>query len=226
MAENNIQVSQEIIMPRPLERPQKKRTREMMNDQNAFTWESVMPQLKQEQQKGKTIVVTNGHFVLFHSGHNVSLEQAREVGMTQRGEENDDGVILLAIVNAGHQTELKDPVKASAQTDRDRALSVYDSRHSDLVVISEAPAGDQTLVTDFNKLRETGLINSNLIYVKGGDYGVTENVPPEARIVQESGGQFVIVDRVGGYSTSSQVDKMFAAAVKAGLIVAVPQNAR
>ncbi len=197
-----------------LERPTKSSTREILQNPNIFSWKEVLPRLKKESEMGKTIVTTNGHFVLFHSGHSVSLEQAREVGVASRLDNNNEAVVLLAIVNADHQTVKKDPVKASAQSAFERAANVYDNRHSDHVVISEAAEGDSTLTTDFQRLADANLIGPNFIYVKGGDYSA--NTPPEAEIVVANGGIFKVVDRVGAYSTSSQVEKMLAEAKRQG----------
>lgn len=189
----------------PLQRPTKRKTREVMQDPNAFSWERAVQQLKEAKRKGQTIVISNGHFALFHAGHSLSLEEAREVGVEARTDHNENGVVLLAIVNNDAQTYMKDPVKAAAGSAHDRALNVYGNTHTDVVVVSEAPVGDTTLTTDFRRLAEEGLIDANTIYVKGGDYGTTSNVPPEARIVQEYGGRFTIVDRQEGFSTTDQI---------------------
>lgn len=198
------------------ERPKKRKTREVMGDPEAFSWESVIPQLQDAKDKGKTIVVTNGHFVLFHPGHSVSLEQARDVATASRSDKNDENVVLLAIVNADHQTQAKGAEKGAAQTAHERAIAVHNDMHSDHVVISEAPVGDGSLVTDFQKLADAGLITEDMIYVKGGDYDPTANRPPEADIIVTNGGVFKIVDRVGSFSTSSIVDKILTAAREGG----------
>ena len=192
-------------------RPEKPRTREMMENPNIFSWDTVIPNLLEEKRQGKTITITNGHFALFHPGHSVTLEEAREVGTSIRQDKNDENVVLLAIVNSDHQTRLKDPVKAAAQNAHERAMTVMDNRHSDYVAISQAPEGDSSLITDFERLVASGVVDQNLIYVKGGDYGTESNIPPEAEIVRKAGGRFLIVDRVGNFSTSSQVVNMMEA---------------
>lgn len=202
VAETPLLASAERVNP-VLSRPEKRGTLEVMKDPEAFSWTTVLPELKEQVDQGKTIAVTNGHFVLFHPGHSVSLEQARQIGVQARPDHDDSGVVLLAIVNSDKQTALKDPRKASVQTARERATNVYDNRHSDLVVISKAADNDPTLVTDFQKLADEGIIGPNFVYIKGGDYGTEgANVPPEAKIVLEHGGKFQIVERVGDYSTS------------------------
>ena len=66
-----------------------------------------------------------------------------------------------------------------------------------------------------------GLIDENTVYVKGGDYDTERNAPPEAKIVEDHGGNFTVVDRVGNFSTSNQVEKMFQEALRLGKITAI-----
>lgn len=209
--------SLEDVTPKETEkvytRPEKPSIKEVIEDPDAFTLEKALPKLLAEQAEGKTIVVTNGHFVFLHEGHESSMFDARKAGMDFRGDASDAGVVLLVIVNADHQTRLKDPIKAAAQPARTRATNVLGNRQSDYVIVSGAPEGDKTLVTDFRKLTEGGL---KLLYVKGGDYGVTENVPPEAEIVLANGGEFKIVERVGDYSTSNQLNVLLEEAKRQG----------
>lgn len=201
-----------------LERPEKPSTEEVINDPSLLRWKAVLPRIRAEQARGKTIVITNGHFALAHPGHSISLEQARKVGIQSRSDGKNEGVVLLAIINADHQTEAKDPIKAAAGTEDERALTILDNRHSDIVLISDAPEGDSSLTTDFQRLADSGLIDSNVIYVKGGDYGIEQSVPPEAQIITNNGGNFVVVNRVGNFSTSNQVEKMLAKARDLGKI--------
>ncbi len=194
-----------------LGRPDKLSTNELIKNPQSFSWLEVLPKLLQEKARGKTIVVTNGHFALFHPGHSVSLEQAREIGSLQREDRQDNSVVVIVIVNADHQTTSKDPVKASAQTAQERALVVYDNRHSDYVVISEAQEGDQSVVTDIEKMAAAGIIDPGFVYIKGGDYDREQKVPQEAQMVKAYGGNFAIVSRKGNYSTTSQLLRMLKA---------------
>ncbi len=154
----------EKLIAESLQRPTKRKTREVMQDPNAFSWEHAVQQLKEAKHKGQTIIISNGHFALFHAGHSLSLEEAREVGVEARADHNTNGVALLVIVNNDAQTFMKDPVKAAAGNAHDRALNVYGNTYSDVVVVSEAPVGDTTLTTDFQRLANEGLIDENTIY--------------------------------------------------------------
>lgn len=201
-----------------LERPEKPSTEEVINDPSLLRWETILPRIRAERAKGKTIVITNGHFALAHPGHSMSLEQARKAGVNNRNDGKNEGVVLLVIVNADHQTEAKDPIKAAAGTADERALTILDNRHSDIVMISDAPEGDSSLTTDFQRLAENGLIDANVVYVKGGDYGTEQSVPPEAQIIKQHGGTFVVVNRVGTFSTTNQVEKMLGKAKQLGKV--------
>lgn len=204
----------EPLLKEATRRPEKRKVKELINDDDAFSWEKALPQLQRAKDLGKTIVITNGHFVMLQPGHAFSLEQAREEGISSRRDKKDASVVLLAIVNADHQTELKDPVKAAAQTAHERAIMVYKNEDTDVVAISEAPQGDTSLITDFQKLADADVIGPATIYVKGGDYA--EDDPPEATLIKEHGGVFIVVDRVGGFSTTSQVDSMLEKARELG----------
>ena len=202
----NMEISETLTTS--LGRPDKPTTMEIIDDPSALTWDRVLPRLQEQAASGRTIVATNGHFVMFHPGHSAELELVRAVGAGSRSDHNDDGVVLLVVVNSDAQTKAKDPVKGAAQPAVQRAQTVHDNRHVDYVVISEAPQGDSSVITDFQKLADSGLIGPGFVYVKGGDYDMGENIPPEAQLVQERGGSFALVDRVGGFSTSSQVLRM------------------
>lgn len=192
-----------------------------------FSLGNIVDQLRAEQARGKTFVITNGHFVLFHEGHSDSLLQAREVGTRHRDDHDPNGVVVLVIVNNDGQTFRKSPEKAAFGTSEVRAANVLNDPNTDFAVISEAgltESGevDPSVVTDFQKLEQAGLIGPNLIYVKGSDYtpatGDTEqpaNVPPEAEIVLRNGGKFEIVPRRIDISTTQILEQRQAqAAVK------------
>ncbi|MCL5113937.1 MAG: hypothetical protein M1372_02085 [Patescibacteria group bacterium] len=185
-------------------RPSKVSTAEAIRDKGIFSWERVMPRLKEDVKKGKTLVITNGHFVMLHPGHSFGFEEARRAGAKKAG--SDSAVDLLVIVNNDRQTKGKDPVKGT-QNASERALGVLDNRHTDFVVISMGE-GDQSVLGDMLLLEREGLLGENVIYVKGGDYDNGENRPSEAEIVEKNGGQFVIIDRVQGYSTTSTLNRM------------------
>lgn len=197
----------ELQVPLKPQRPIKESTETTIDDPEAFTWERVLPLIQEEFRAGKTIVVANGHFVFFHAGHSLLFEEGREVGAASRLDKNPNAVILLAIVNADHQTAIKDPTNAKLETARERALRAYDNRHSDFVVISEAPQGDTTMVTDFQRLVAAGIMGPRLINVKGGDY--MHNPAPEAEIVDQYGGRTVALPRhESGVSSSNIVRRM------------------
>jgi bifunctional ADP-heptose synthase (sugar kinase/adenylyltransferase) len=164
--------------------------------------EKVLPQLKEALDQGKSIVITNGHFVLTHLGHLATFSEAREAGTSLREDKNEDGVILLVLVNNDEQSRLKDSKNAQLQNATERGAFVLFQAPVDFAVVSEAPQGDTSLVSDFQRLVQAGISGPNIVYVKGSDYNADQNVPPEARIIQDAGGKFAVVDRIGTYSTS------------------------
>ena len=188
-------------------RPQKFSTEHTLNDSSIFTWEAVLPLVLEEFKKGKTIAIANGNFVLLHTGHSLLFEGSRREGAVRRSDKDENGIIVLAIVNATHQTRLKDPIKASLETDAERARKVYDNRHIDFVVISEAPKGDYTMLTDFQRLIDAGVKGQQLINVKGYDYRAFD-LPPEAELVTRNGGQVIILDNYHGITSSSVLEAL------------------
>ncbi len=202
LVETGYQPPSKESLQQSLERPKKASTKEMMSNANAFNREVVVHRIKELQARGYTLAITNGHFAFMTEGHARTLEATREVAQQTRTDHNEDAIIVLAIVNNDHQTAAKDPLNA-ALTERQRAFSVFECRHSDEVFISEAKPGDSTLVSDFDYLLKQRVINPNTIYVKGGDYDTSSNVPPEAQIVQQNGGKFIVIPREGDSSSTN-----------------------
>lgn len=194
------------VIPQPAQRPEKRTPDEIDKDPRAFSLESNIPRLLEEEAQGKTIVVTNGHFAPAHLGHFKSFLRAREKAASLFGKSNDE-VILLVVVNNDEQSTAKHPLNA-AYPARERAEAIYYNSYTDFVVVSEAPQGDSSLVSDFEKLGQAGVIGANFLYVKGGDYGQEANVPPEAEVVKQFGGRFEIIERSDDLSSTAIRDRV------------------
>jgi bifunctional ADP-heptose synthase (sugar kinase/adenylyltransferase) len=196
-------------------RPIKENTEIAIDTPNMFTWDNILPQLQKAHCEGKTIVVAGGHFVFFHAGHSLLLEQGRQVGIESRQDKNPDAVIVLAIVNSDHQTAAKDSLHALLEPASLRALRAYDNRHSDLVVISEAPEGDVSLITDFEKMAQAGILDDHFILVKGEEYLTTPI--PEAEIINQYEGNITLLPRHSSRISSSSISRRLRETVTASI---------
>jgi bifunctional ADP-heptose synthase (sugar kinase/adenylyltransferase) len=197
-------------------RPDKLSYHELLGNE-VFTWKKVLPELQELHSKGTTIVVTNGHFVLKQPGHASSFDEARKAGKLVHPKQQEEQVILVVIVNNDNQTNEKSPVKAAAEPAEERAFNVYRDMAVDFTVISQAPEGDRSVCPDIKQLIEAGVVNENFLYTKGGDYG-DDNLPPEAQLVQDAGGNVQFLNRNGGFSTSGKIARIIEAAKKEGRI--------
>jgi len=133
---------------------------------------------------GKTIVLTNGHFDLLHTGHLDYLERARALGDT-----------LIVGVNGDEGTRrLKGPGRPLVPAaERARLLAALSC--VDVAVIFEEDTAHALL----RAVRPD-------IYVKGGDY--TPATLPEAPAVVEAGGRVVILPLLPEHSTSALIARI------------------
>lgn len=150
----------------------------------------------QWRQAGLRLVLTNGVFDLLHRGHIEYLTQARAMG----------DVLVVGINSDASTRALKGPSRPLMPA-ADRAYLLAALRMVDYVaVFAELTA--ETLVQSLQPE----------LYVKGGDYAVTDAaVPiidharlPEARVVQAYGGQVVLLPYCAGYSTSDLLARIVA----------------
>ena len=184
-------------------RPEERKMSDIEHDERAFSMLSVVPDLLKAKAEGKKIVITNGHFSFLHEGHLHSFEQARTVSG-----DSDENTVLVVLVNNDEQTLTSKGKEKAAQSARTRATMVYNSQMVDRVIISEAASGDTAVSSDIQKLIDAGVVDENTTYVKGGDYDMGKNIPVEASLIAQAGGKFILVDRVGNYSTSNVIAQM------------------
>lgn len=131
---------------------------------------------------GKSIVLANGCFDLFHVGHVRYLQGASEVGD-----------VLIVGVNSDAQTnKLKGPGRPFVP-EHERAEIVASLRCVDIVTIFDEPTVEELLRTirpDF--------------HAKGTDY--TTDTVPERRVMLELGGKVVIVGDPKDHSSTELIE--------------------
>jgi D-glycero-beta-D-manno-heptose 1-phosphate adenylyltransferase len=132
----------------------------------------------------KKIVFTNGCFDIIHAGHVRYLQAARQLG----------DLLIVGLNSDSSVSLLKGPTRPiNNQEDRAEVLAALAA--VDYVIIF----GEQTA----EKLIR--VIKPN-IYVKGGDYVVAKL--PESKVIEESGGEIVIIPEVQGRSSSNIIKKI------------------
>jgi len=140
--------------------------------------------IRKFRAEGKTVVLANGAFDLFHVGHLRYL----------RGAKAEGDVLVVAINDDSSVRALKGPGRPAVSCE-DRMGIVAGMEPVDLVV-----AFHETTVE--NILRE---IKPD-VHAKGTDYTV-ESVP-ERKVVAEYGGRVAIVGDPKDHSTSEFIDKL------------------
>ena len=138
------------------------------------------------RQSNRRLVVTNGCFDLLHAGHVTYLEQSAAQGdLLLVGCNGDDSV-----------RELKGSGRpVNAEEDRALVLAGLESVGA-VVVFHEKNA------VNFLRIAQPD------VYVKGGDYTLETLVTDEREVIEESGGEIVIIPFVPGKSTSSIIERM------------------
>ncbi|MDO8586888.1 MAG: D-glycero-beta-D-manno-heptose 1-phosphate adenylyltransferase [Armatimonadota bacterium] len=142
------------------------------------------------QSDGKTVVFTNGCFDIMHVGHVRYLEQARALGDCLVVGVNTDASVRI------HKGDKRPIVPQFERAEVVAALACVDY----VALFSE-----ETPVEIVSELRPN-------IHVKGGDY--TLDQMPEAKVVQDYGGQVILIPLVEGYSTTSILDRILEIAEK------------
>ena len=138
------------------------------------------------RESNRRLVVTNGCFDLLHAGHVTYLEQSAAQGdLLLVGCNGDDSV-----------RELKGSGRpVNAEEDRALVLAGLESVGA-VVVFHEKNA------VNFLRMAQPD------VYVKGGDYTLETLVTDEREVIEESGGEIVIIPFVPGKSTSSIIERM------------------
>lgn len=131
---------------------------------------------------GKSIVLANGCFDLFHVGHVRYLQGASEVGD-----------VLIVGVNSDAQTnKLKGPGRPFVP-EHERAEIVASLRCVDIVTIFDEPTVEELL----RAIRPD-------FHAKGTDY--TTDTVPERRVMLELGGKVVIVGDPKDHSSTELIE--------------------
>jgi rfaE bifunctional protein nucleotidyltransferase chain/domain len=133
---------------------------------------------------GKTIVLTNGHFDLLHTGHLDYLERARALG----------DALIVGVNGDASTRRLKGPGRPLVPAE-ERARLLAALICVDAAVIFE----EETAHALLRAVRPD-------IYVKGGDY--TPATLPEAPAVVAAGGRVVILPLLPEHSTSALIARI------------------
>ena len=138
------------------------------------------------RESNRRLVVTNGCFDLLHAGHVTYLEQSAAQG----------DLLLVGCNGDGSVRELKGSGRpVNGEEDRALVLAGLESVGA-VVVFHEKNA------VNFLRMAQPD------VYVKGGDYTLETLVTDEREVIEESGGEIVIIPFVPGKSTSSIIERM------------------
>ena len=145
-----------------------------------LTWEETAQKIRQWQQKGETVVFTNGCFDILHRGHVLYLQQAAMLGQhLVIGLNSDDSV-----------RRLKGETRPLVH-EEDRA-----------VLLSALGCVDEVVIFTEDTPAELLRVLRPDILVKGGDY------KPEEVIGREYVKRVEIISFEEGYSTTGLVQKI------------------
>lgn len=149
-----------------------------------FSLDNLKNQVNAWKQAGKKIVFTNGCFDIIHRGHIEVLAQTADLG---------DRLII----------GLNSDISIQKLKGEDRPIMTENSRAILLAALSFVDA-----VILFPEDTPINLISTLLpdILAKGGDYEIETIVGHE--IVQNNGGQVILVPFVEGFSSTTIIDKI------------------
>lgn len=139
-----------------------------------------------EKAKGKTVVLANGCFDLFHVGHIRYLREAKR-----------KGDILVVAVNSDSSVQSLKGEGRPILPERERAEILASFSFIDYIIIFPEPDVEKILLA----LRPT-------IHVKGSDY--TEETVPEKETVRKYGGKVAIAGGPKVRSTSEVIKNIVA----------------
>jgi rfaE bifunctional protein kinase chain/domain/rfaE bifunctional protein nucleotidyltransferase chain/domain len=141
-------------------------------------------QVAAHRAAGRRIVFTNGCFDILHAGHVEYLRQARALG----------DVLVVALNSDASIRRLKG---------EDRPIVPEAERAGLLAALRSV---DHVVLFDTESPRDLIELVRPDVYVKGGDYNV--DMLPEAPLVERLGGEVVLVDYIGGRSTTQMVERI------------------
>ncbi|MDB9526499.1 D-glycero-beta-D-manno-heptose 1-phosphate adenylyltransferase [Oscillatoria sp. CS-180] len=138
----------------------------------------------QHRAAGQRIVFTNGCFDILHSGHVTCLEQAKALG----------NVLIVGVNTDDSIRQLKGPSRpVNALADRLTVLAALGCVNYVVPFADRAP-------------RELIRLIRPDVYAKGGDY--TRQSLPETPLIEEQGGEVVILPYVGDRSTTTLIQQI------------------
>ena len=141
--------------------------------------------VRRAQERGKTVVFTNGCFDLLHAGHVTLLERARRLG----------DLLVVAINSDRSVRALSKGPNRPITAHRNRARVLAGLGCVDYVTIFNAPTPQRVI----EQLQPD-------VLVKGADWG------PEAivgsRVVRRRGGRVVRLPLLKGYSTTRIIERI------------------
>ena len=141
--------------------------------------------MKYRRSAGRKIVLTNGCFDLFHAGHALYLQAARELG----------DLLVVAVNSDRAVAELKGP---------GRPLCSQEARCQ---VLAGMLCVDYITVFDDADATDTICRLAPDVWAKGGDLNL-DTIPPQQRaILEEMGTEIVFLPLLEGYSTTALVEK-------------------
>jgi len=144
---------------------------------------------READQRGQTIVFTNGIFDILHIGHVSYLHQARQLGdLLVVGVNSDASARSLKGADRPFNSEL-DRAGVLAALEDVSAVAIFDEPTASSLVQEVRPD----------------------IYVKGGDYSedpASPAYPPEGESVGANGGTVRIIPFAAGHSTTGLVERI------------------
>ena len=141
---------------------------------------SVCEELKRKRKK---IVTTNGTFDLLHPGHIATLREAKSLGD-----------VLIVAINSDDSVRKFKGAHRPIFTETDRAALLCGLRWVDYVTIFD----EDTPLKILQSLKPDH-------HVKGGTF-IQERIEKEKKVVEKYGGQLVMFDLVGDYSTTKIIE--------------------
>lgn len=140
--------------------------------------------------QGKRVVLTNGVFDLLHTGHIYFLKKAAALG----------DVLFIAVNADASVKALKGPTRP-VQTAEERAYLLGNLEFVDAVFTFGTPR----LNAEIDAIRPDA-------YAKAGDYTLETLNPDERSALERCGAQITFLPFLEGYSTTSLIAKIAAAA--------------
>ena len=132
----------------------------------------------------RKLVVTNGCFDLLHPGHLVVLSQAKSACDK-----------LVVGLNSDDSTKRLKGNTRPIQSESARAAVLASIENVDLVIIF-----DENTPANLIKILKPD------VFIKGSDYKIEQI--PEAKIVQDYGGEIILAELAKGHSTSATIARI------------------